>query len=135
MENGKLSTGLNVWLWIIFVFNIISAVLSVIAVLGASAIVATLGVSSAYIFICVLSVVLEAGILAAIAMLLFGHKKVGLYILIAVAVLGLVVNIISYVMLGQLTAVNIVKSLVSAVFVPVVTFALAKKDIDSGVVA
>lgn len=133
MEN--LSTGLKVWLWIVFVLNIIMTIVSLLAVVGASAIVATLGISGFYTVLLAISAILEIVLVVSIAMILFGKKKVGLYILIVVAVIGFVVSLISYGMVGQLTVVNIVKQVISSVILPVITFALAKKDIDNGILA
>ncbi|MGN0352093.1 MAG: hypothetical protein ACI4ES_10610 [Roseburia sp.] len=134
-ENKKLSTGLTVWLWIIFVINVIVGLLAILTTIGASAVAATLGLGGGYIGLCVVSLVLEVVVIVGLAMMLFGHKKAGFFVLVAAAVIGLVVNIITYNMLGTLTAGNIVKSLISAVVVPLVTFLLAKKDIDNGVLA
>lgn len=43
MENNKLSTGLTVWLWIIFVLNILATIGWIVVALGASVVGATLG--------------------------------------------------------------------------------------------
>ena len=49
MENNKLSTGLNVWLWIIFVLNILATIVGIVVALGASVVGATLGLGSIYV--------------------------------------------------------------------------------------
>lgn len=46
MENNKLSTGLTVWLWIIFVLNILATIVGIVVALGASVVGATLGLGS-----------------------------------------------------------------------------------------
>ena len=43
MENNKLSTGLTVWLWIIFVVNVLAAIGGIVVALGASVVGAALG--------------------------------------------------------------------------------------------
>ena len=53
MENNKLSTGLNVWLWIIFVLNILATIVGIVVALGASVVGATLGLGSIYMSYCV----------------------------------------------------------------------------------
>ena len=131
MEKQKLSTGLTVWLWIIFVINIIVALGAVLTTIGASAV----GLGAGYTVVCSLSVVLEIILIVGIAMMLFAHKKVGFFIIIAAAVLGLVVNVITYKMLDAFTAANIVKSVLSAVIAPLIVYLFAKKDIENGVLA
>lgn len=44
MENNKLSTGLTVWLWIIFVVNVLAAIGGIVVALGASVVGAALGI-------------------------------------------------------------------------------------------
>lgn len=46
MENNKLSTGLTVWLWIIFVLNILATIGGIVVALGASVAGATLGLGA-----------------------------------------------------------------------------------------
>ena len=72
-EKRKLGTGLQVWLWIIFVLNIITALGALAAVVGSAA----LGVGPVYTVLCVVSFLLEIVLIAGIAMLLFKSKKVG----------------------------------------------------------
>ena len=59
MENNKLSTGLTVWLWIIFVLNILSAIGGIVVALGASVVGASLGVGAIYGVLCFISVILQ----------------------------------------------------------------------------
>ena len=99
--------------------------------IGASAV----GLGAGYTVVCALSVVLEIILIVGIAMMLFAHKKVGFFIIIAAAVLGLVVNVITYKMLDAFTAANIVKSVLSAVIAPLIVYLFAKKDIENGVLA
>ena len=49
MENNKLSTGLTVWLWIIFVVNVLAAIGGIVVALGASVVGAALGLGSIYL--------------------------------------------------------------------------------------
>lgn len=57
MENNKLSTGLTVWLWIIFVLNILATIGGIVVALGASVVGATLGLGSIYVVLCFISVI------------------------------------------------------------------------------
>ena len=75
MENNKLSTGLNVWLWIIFVLNILATIVGIVVALGASVVGATLGLGSIYVVLCFISVILQIIITVSIGILLFAHKK------------------------------------------------------------
>lgn len=75
MENNKLSTGLTVWLWIIFVLNILAAIGGIVVALGASVVGATLGLGSIYVVLCFISVILQVVITVSIGILLFAHKR------------------------------------------------------------
>lgn len=132
METKKISTGLNVWLWIVFVVNALSAIVSVIATLGVSAVATTLGLGAGYVVLCVIATLLTIAVVVAIAMMLFAKKKVGLYIFAGLAVLGFIINIITSLMTGSLSAGVVVKSAVTSVIAPAITWALAKKDIEEG---
>ena len=85
MENNKLSTGLNVWLWIIFVLNILATIGGIVVALGASVVGATLGLGSIYVVLCFISVILQIIITVSIGILLFAHKKIGLVLIFALA--------------------------------------------------
>ena len=83
MENNKLSTGLNVWLWIIFVLNILATIVGIVVALGASVVGATLGLGSIYVVLCFISVILQIIVTVSIGILLFAHKKIGLVLIFA----------------------------------------------------
>ena len=135
MGNNKLSTGVTVWLWIIFVLNVIISVTSLLAVLGASAIAVTLGLGAGYVVLVILSAILEIVVTVSIGIILFGHKKVGIKMLIVVAVIGFVINMITYGVTGQFTIANILKAIISAIVVPAVTILLSKNDVANGTLA
>ena len=130
-EKKKLATGLTVWLWIVFIINIITTLLAVVGTIGASA----LGLGGAYVVVCALSVVLEIVLIVGIAMMLFAHKKAGFFVVVTAAVLGLVVNLVTYNIAGTFTGANIVKSIISAIVAPLIIYLLAKKDMENGVLA
>ena len=125
-EKRKLGTGLQVWLWIIFVLNIITALGALAAVVGSAA----LGVGPVYTILCVVSFLLEIVLIVGIAMLLFKSKKVGFYMICGAAVIGFVVNLITYGLVSGLTAINIGRAVVGLVVCPLVTYLLAKNDWD-----
>lgn len=135
MENNKLSTGLTVWLWIIFVVNVLAAIGGIVVALGASVVGATLGLGAIYVVLCFISVILQIVITVSIGILLFAHKKIGLVLIIAAAVLGFIVNMITYAVAAQLGAGNIIKAIISAIIMPGITYLLAKNDIANGTIA
>lgn len=135
MENNKLSTGLTIWLWIIFVLNILSAIGGIVVALGASVVGASLGVGAIYGVLCFISVILQIIVTVSFGILLFAHKKIGLVLIFALAALGFIVSMVTYAIAAQLSAGNIVKSIISAILVPGITFLLAKNDIANGTIA
>ena len=76
MENNKLSTGLTVWLWIIFVVNVLAAIGGIVVALGASVVGAALGLGSIYVVLSFIGVILQIVITVSIGILLFAHKKI-----------------------------------------------------------
>lgn len=134
MENNKLSTGLTVWLWIIFVLNILATIGGIVA-LGASVVGATLGLGAIYVVLCFISVILQIIITVSIGILLFAHKKIGLVLIFALAALGFIVSMVIDAIAAQLSAGNIVKAIISAILMPAITYLLAKNDIANGIIA
>lgn len=129
MENNKLSTGLTVWLWIIFVVNVLAAIGGIVVALGASVVGAALGLGSIYVVLSFIGVILQIVITVSIGILLFAHKKIGLVLIFAFAALGFIVSMVTYSIAAQLSAVNIVKAIISAILMPVITYLFAKNDI------
>ena len=129
MENNKLSTGLTVWLWIIFVLNILATIGGIVVALGASVVGATLGLGAIYVVLCFIIITVSIGIL------LFAHKKIGLVLIFALAALGFIVSMVTYAIAAQLSAGNIVKAIISAILMPAITYLLAKNDIANGTIA
>ena len=135
MENNKLSTGLTVWLWIIFVVNVLAAIGGIVVALGASVVGAALGLGSIYVVLSFIGVILQIVITVSIGILLFAHKKIGLVLIFAFAALGFIVSMVTYSIAAQLSAVNIVKAIISAVLMPGITYLLAKNAIANGTIA
>ena len=129
MENNKLSTGLTVWLWIIFVVNVLAAIGGIVVALGA------LGLGSIYVVLSFIGVILQIVITVSIGILLFAHKKIGLVLIFALAALGFIVNMVTYAITAQLGVGNIVKAIISAILMPVITYLFAKNDIANGTIA
>lgn len=135
MENNKLSTGLTVWLWIIFVVNVLAAIGGIVVALGASVVGAALGLGSIYVVLSFIGVILQIVITVSIGILLFAHKKIGLVLIFAFAALGFIVSMVTYAVTAQLSAGNIVKAIISAILMPSITYLLAKNDIANGTIA
>ena len=135
MENNKLSTGLTVWLWIIFVVNVLAAIGGIVVALGASVVGAALGLGSIYVVLSFIGVILQIVITVSIGILLFAHKKIGLVLIFAFAALGFIVSMVTYAVTAQLGVGNIVKAIISALLMPAITYLLAKNDIANGTIA
>lgn len=135
MENNKLSTGLTVWLWIIFVVNVLVAIGGIVVALGASVVGAALGLGSIYVVLSFIGVILQIVITVSIGILLFAHKKIGLVLIFAFAALGFIVSMVTYAVTTQLGVGNIVKAIISAILMPAITYLLAKNDIANGTIA
>ena len=135
MENNKLSTGLTVWLWIIFVVNVLAAIGGIVVALGASVVGAALGLGSIYVVLSFIGVILQIVITVSIGILLFAHKKIGLVLIFAFAALGFIVSMVTYAVTAQLGVGNIVKAIISAILMPVITYFFAKNDIANGTIA
>ena len=135
MENNKLSTGLTVWLWIIFVVNVLAAIGGIVVALGASVVGAALGLGSIYVVLSFIGVILQIVITVSIGILLFAHKKIGLVLIFAFAALGFIVSMVTYAVTAQLGVGNIVKAIISAILMPVITYLFAKNDIANVTIA
>ena len=135
MENNKLSTGLTVWLWIIFVVNVLAAIGGIVVALGASVVGAALGLGSIYVVLSFIGVILQIVITVSIGILLFAHKKIGLVLIFAFAALGFIVSMVTYAVTAQLGVGNIVKAIISAILMPVITYLFAKNHIANGTIA
>ena len=104
-----MNTGLKVWLWIVFVINIISGVMMIPLMLIQP--------------LLIVSLIAEVLIIVGAGLILFAQKKVGFYLMIACAAIGLVINIFG--------GVGVVKSIISAVLCPLITYLFMQKDWDS----
>ena len=136
MENNKLSTGLTVWLWIIFVVNVLAAIGGIVVALGASVVGAALGLGSIYVVLSFIGVILQIVITVSIGILLFRTQKRLVWCLfLHFAALGFIVSMVTYAVTAQLGVGNIVKAIISAILMPVITYLFAKNDIANGTIA
>lgn len=104
----KLNTGAKVWLWIWFVLAILSCIGCVITMLlGGEMIIELLSIAN--------NIVMLIGII----LLLFRQKKVGFYLICAMAAVNIIVNIIS--------GYGIIVSLCGAIG-PIITYLFLRKQ-------
>lgn len=102
-----MTKGCKIWLWIIFVCNVLSAILGVVTI-------------STDLKIGLYTVIAGIVMVVGIALLLFKQKKVGFYLMIAVAAVNLVFNIVN--------GVNIIFAIVSALISPAITYYFITKN-------
>lgn len=106
-NEGTLSKGCKIWFWFVLVVNVLSAF-------------ANLSLMS-YSPGLALFAVLSGGVLAGgSAMILFKQKKIGLYMIIAMAVLACIVNIANH--------VNVLFAVLSAVLNPAISYYFVNKN-------
>lgn len=103
-----MTTGLKGWLWFVLIVNVLS---------GLGAIPTALVFPLAWI-----SVLLEVLIVVGTVLLLFKQKKMGYYLILAAAILGLIVNVA----IGS----NVILAVISAVIMPGIIWLLMKNTWD-----
>lgn len=103
-DGFSMKTGLKVWLWFLFIVNIISAF-----------VVATAALFAPLLWV---NVITEIILVVGVCLLLFGKKKVGFYLMCACAVISFVVNLIS--------GTNIASAIVGLILCPSITYLLLK---------
>lgn len=95
---------LKIWLWIVLVLNVLSACLAAAGAMTTPILWA--------------SVVLEAILILGVALLLFRQRKMGFYIICAVAVATLIVNIAQ--------GTNVGTSVLSSFLMPLIIYLLMR---------
>lgn len=108
-----MSTGLKVWLWLIFILDVVGIVGWVLLATVMAPILAELGIAFTLalgLANTLLAVVSTVGI----GLILFGRKKVGLYLMIGAAAIGFVL----YIVCGY----NVFVALIGQGLVPAITF-------------
>lgn len=123
-EKVTLNTALKVWLWIVFVVNIISAIVSLVGIPMA------LLLGPVVVILYVVSVVLYVVLLVGVATMLFKQKKSGFYLICGSVVANFIIEIILDVLLGTFAVSGIVTALIRVVLFPLVIYLFAKPDWD-----
>lgn len=101
--------GCKVWFWFVIIVNALSAV-------------SGLALISAIPFVGLVTVISGIAIAAGSGMILFKHKKVGLYIIIGMAVVNCFINIVNN--------AGILTSIISAVLCPAISYYFVNKNSD-----
>ncbi len=102
-----MTTGLKVWLWIIFILSIIGCILNIIAAIA--------------IPVNWLMVIGGLCIVVGSAIILFQIKKLGFYFICLAAVISFIGNIV-------IGSYSIIAALIGAIIVPLITYLLMKKN-------
>ena len=102
-----MSKGCKIWLWFLFIVNILSA----ISALRTLVLLPLLGV---------LTLILEAALLTGIGMLLFQQKRAGFSVMIVTVIATLIINLA----LGG----NFIVSILSAIIAPAITYHFIQKN-------
>lgn len=102
-----MTKGCKIWLWIVLIANALSLVIGVVSI-------AVLGVVGIY------TVAAEILMILSVCLLLFKKKRIGFYIMVAVCLGNLVVNIVN--------GTNILVAVLMAVFTPALTFFFIRKN-------
>lgn len=105
-----MKTGLKVWLWIVFVWNIILTVLILPALMVAP-------------FESLLRIAMSVVFIVGVAMILFRQQKMGFYLMCGASVVAFVVNLIG----GS----SLWAALIGMVLCPGITFLIMRSDWDS----
>lgn len=111
----QLNTGARVWLWIVFVLNIVGCVLAAIGSLGLLA-VAGLGT----FIITLISIAINVVLIIGVALMLFNSQKSGFYLMCGCAAVGLVLNLI----LGT----GLIRAIIGAIVCPLITYLFLREQ-------
>lgn len=101
--SGVLSTGCKIWFWVVLVLNALSALISIFFIKESAVYIASL--------------ISGIGMCAGAVMILFQKKKLGFYVLLAMAAFNLLVSVISGTYSAGMLVGPIANALISYYFV------------------
>lgn len=101
--SGVLSTGCKIWFWVVLVLNALSALISIFFIKESAVYIASL--------------ISGIGMCAGAGMILFQKKKLGFYVLLAMAAFNLLVSVISGTYSAGMLVGPIANALISYYFV------------------
>ena len=102
-----MTKGCKIWLWIVLIGQCLSGIL------GVASMKANVGIGIYTIAVAIIGV-------AGVSLLLFKHRKIGFYFLVAVSIIALIANIMN--------GVNIIIAAISAVISPAITFFFIQRN-------
>ncbi len=123
-------TGLKVWLWIVFAFQIIGLVSSIMALVNKDTlamVIAMTGMDPTAIYI--VSIITGIITIIGILIMLFMKKKLGFWIICASCLISGVYGILTAT--GATAVVTIISNIIGIVLLPGITYLLMKKDWDT----
>lgn len=129
-----ISKGLKLWLWFNFIVNLVGAVKTLYYMPNASVVADYYGYGNDFVTVYILLTVVEIIITVSIAVLGLARKKAALIVMVIASIAGLILNINLCNIIGEFTAENNAKMVISSLIVPFITFIFASGDIYDGII-
>ena len=129
-----ISKGLKLWLWFNFIVNLVGAVKTLYYMPNASVVADYYGYGNDFVTVYILLTVVEIIITVSIAVLGLARKKAALIVMVLASIAGLILNINLCNIIGEFTAENNAKMVISSLIVPFITFIFASGDIYDGII-
>ena len=129
-----ISKGLKLWLWFNFIVNLVGAVKTLYYMPNASVVADYFGYGNDFVTVYILLTVVEIIITVSIAVLGLARKKAALIVIVIASIAGLILNINLCNIIGEFTAENNAKMVISSLIVPFITFIFASGDIYDGII-
>ena len=129
-----ISKGLKLWLWFNFIVNLVGAVKTLYYMPNASVVADYYGYGNDFVTVYILLTVVEIIITVSIAVLGLARKKAALIVMVIASIAGLILNINLCNIIGEFTAENNAKMVISSLIVPFITFIFACGDIYDGII-
>ena len=136
---GKMSTGAKVWLWILFVYNLVAGVIvsGIYLITGKAKVLESqyealgLNMSAKTIQMSFISsVILSIIVLVGIALLLFMNMKTGFYVILGETIIGVIYTILTT-PAGPMSVMTIVISVIMSALTVGITFLVLRKSWDN----
>lgn len=129
-----ISKGLKLWLWFNFIVNLVGAVKTLYYMPNASVVADYYGYGNDFVTVYILLTVVEIIITVSIAVLGLARKKAALIVMVIASIAGLILNINLCNIIGEFTAENNVRMVISSLIVPFITFIFASGDMYDGII-
>lgn len=129
-----ISKGLKLWLWFNFIVNLVVAVKTLYYMQNAFVVAYYYGYGNDFVTVYVLLTIVEIIITISIAVLGLARKKAALIVMVIASIAGLILNINLCNIIGEFTAENNVRMVISSLIVPFITFIFASGDMYDGII-